>query len=130
VGRQKSLWPDQISFSLAQWISKSFLSFFKFRFLDLRLTREEYVNTMRDLIGVDDATDPGGLLEDPEWNGFERLGSVLTLSPTHIEKYIEAAETGSPAVRRRCLICRPAPWCITEKDLALSKASHQASWFR
>jgi hypothetical protein len=58
-----------------------------------RLTREEYVNTMRDLIGVQyDAQDPGGLLEDPEWNGFERLGSVLTLSPTHVEKYITAAE--------------------------------------
>lgn len=58
-----------------------------------RLTREEYVNSVRDLIGVEyDAADPGGLLEDPEWNGFERLGSVLTLSPTHIEKYIAAAE--------------------------------------
>ena len=58
-----------------------------------RLTREEYVNTMRDLIGVQyDATDPGGLLEDPEWHGFERLGSVLTLSATHVEKYINAAE--------------------------------------
>ena len=58
-----------------------------------RLTREEYVNSVRDLIGVEyDAADPGGLLEDPEWNGFERLGSVLTLSPTHIEKYITAAE--------------------------------------
>lgn len=58
-----------------------------------RLTREEYVNTMRDLIGVHyDAEDPGGLLEDPEWNGFERLGSVLTLSATHVEKYITAAE--------------------------------------
>ncbi|MDA1163316.1 MAG: DUF1592 domain-containing protein [Planctomycetota bacterium] len=58
-----------------------------------RLTREEYVNTMRDLIGVQyDAEDPGGLLEDPEWNGFERLGSVLTLSATHIEKYMQAAE--------------------------------------
>lgn len=58
-----------------------------------RLTREEYVNTVRDLIGVEyDAADPGGLLEDPEWNGFERLGSVLTLSPTHIEKYMTAAE--------------------------------------
>jgi|TARA_B110000495_G_C23029225_1_gene612388 hypothetical protein len=58
-----------------------------------RLTREEYVNAVRDLIGVEyDATDPGGLLEDPEWNGFERIGSVLTLSPTHIEKYIKAAE--------------------------------------
>jgi hypothetical protein len=58
-----------------------------------RLTREEYVNTMRDLIGVQyDAEDPGGLIEDPEWNGFERLGSVLTLSATHVEKYIRAAE--------------------------------------
>ncbi|MBL6705709.1 MAG: DUF1592 domain-containing protein [Planctomycetaceae bacterium] len=58
-----------------------------------RLTRDEYVNSIRDLIGVEyDAADPGGLLEDPEWNGFERLGSVLTLSATHIEKYITAAE--------------------------------------
>lgn len=59
-----------------------------------RLTREEYVNTVQDLIGVHyDAEDPGGLLEDPEWKGFERLGSVLTLSATHVEKYITAAET-------------------------------------
>ena len=58
-----------------------------------RLTREEYVYTMRDLIGVHyDATDPGGLLEDPEWHGFERIGSILTLSPSHVEKYIKAAE--------------------------------------
>lgn len=58
-----------------------------------RLTREEYVNSVRDLLGVEyDAADPGGLLEDPEWNGFERLRSVLTLSATHIEKYMTAAE--------------------------------------
>ncbi|MBI1373595.1 MAG: DUF1592 domain-containing protein [Phycisphaera sp.] len=58
-----------------------------------RLTRDEYVNTVRDLIGVQyDASDPGGLLEDAEWHGFERLGSVLTLSPSHIDKYMTAAE--------------------------------------
>nr|WP_143547852.1 DUF1592 domain-containing protein [Rhodopirellula sp. SM50] len=58
-----------------------------------RLTREEYVYTVRDLIGVEyDASDPGGLFEDPQWHGFERIGSVLTLSPSHIEKYIKAAE--------------------------------------
>lgn len=58
-----------------------------------RLTRDEYVNTVRDLIGVQfDATDPGGFLEDPEWHGFERIGSVLTLSPSNIEKYLAAAE--------------------------------------
>ena len=59
-----------------------------------RLTRDEYVNTVRDLIGVEyDAKDPGALLEDPEWHGFERIGSVLTLSPSNIEKYLTAAET-------------------------------------
>ena len=59
-----------------------------------RLTRDEYVNTVRDLIGVHyDARDPGALLDDPEWHGFERIGSVLTLSPSNIEKYLAAAET-------------------------------------
>jgi len=59
-----------------------------------RLTRDEYVNTVRDLLGVQfDATDPGAFLEDPEWHGFERIGSVLTLSPSNVEKYLAAAET-------------------------------------
>ena len=59
-----------------------------------RLTRDEYVNTVRDLIGVEyDAKDPGALLDDPEWHGFESIGSVLTLSPSNIEKYLTAAET-------------------------------------
>ncbi|MEZ6140561.1 MAG: DUF1592 domain-containing protein [Zavarzinella sp.] len=59
-----------------------------------RLSRDEYVNTVRDLLGVQfDATDPGGFLDDPEWHGFERIGSVLTLSPANIEKYLAAAET-------------------------------------
>ena len=58
-----------------------------------RLTREEYVNTVRDLIGVQfDAADPGGLLEDEDWHGFERIGSVLNLSPSTVEKYFNAAE--------------------------------------
>jgi mono/diheme cytochrome c family protein len=59
-----------------------------------RLTRDEYVNTIRDLLGVHfDAADPAGFPEDPEWRGFERLGAVLTLSPSTIEKYLAAAET-------------------------------------
>lgn len=59
-----------------------------------RLSRDEYVNTIYDLLGVHfDASDPGGFSEDPEWHGFERIGSVLSLSPSHIEKYLEAAET-------------------------------------
>lgn len=58
-----------------------------------RLTRDEYVNTVRDLLGVEfNASDPGAFLEDPEWHGFERIGSVLTLSPANVEKYLAAAE--------------------------------------
>ena len=58
-----------------------------------RLSREEYANTVYDLLGVHyDATDPTGLPEDPNWQGFERIGSVLSLSPAHVEKYFAAAE--------------------------------------
>ena len=59
-----------------------------------RLTREEYANTVRDLLGVTvDVTDPTGLPEDPDWHGFQRIGAVLTLSPTHVEKYLALAES-------------------------------------
>ena len=59
-----------------------------------KLTRDEYARTIRDLLGVNyDARDPGGLPEDPDWQGFERIGSVLTISAAHVEKYLAAAET-------------------------------------
>jgi len=59
-----------------------------------KLSREEYTNTIRDLLGVTyDSTDPTGLPEDPDWTGFERIGSVLTISAAHVEKYMAAAET-------------------------------------
>lgn len=59
-----------------------------------KLSREEYANTIRDLLGVTfDVADPTGLPEDPDWQGFQRIGSVLTLSPAHVEKYLAAAET-------------------------------------
>jgi mono/diheme cytochrome c family protein len=59
-----------------------------------KLSREEYANTIKDLLGVTyDVTDPTGLPEDPDWHGFQRIGSVLTLSPAHVEKYLAAAET-------------------------------------
>lgn len=58
-----------------------------------KLTREEYAHTIYDLLGVHfDATDPSALPEDPNWHGFERIGSVLSLSPAHVEKYFAAAE--------------------------------------
>jgi len=58
-----------------------------------RLSREEYANTIQDLLGVHyDPLVPGALNEDPRWHGFERIGSQLTLSPSHVERYLKAAE--------------------------------------
>ena len=58
-----------------------------------KLTREEYAHTVYDMLGIHyDAADPSALTEDPSWNGFERIGSVLSFSPAHIEKHFAAAE--------------------------------------
>ncbi|WP_237228286.1 DUF1592 domain-containing protein [Rubinisphaera sp. JC750] len=59
-----------------------------------RLSRPEYQNTVYDLLGVRyDPTKPGELNADPRWHGFERVGSLLSLSPSHVERYYKAAET-------------------------------------
>jgi mono/diheme cytochrome c family protein len=71
-----------------------------------RLSRDEYANTIRDLLGVTfDAADPTGLPDDPDWHGFQRIGSVLTLSPAHVEKYLVAAE----AILNEALPIGPQP---------------------
>lgn len=58
-----------------------------------RLSRKEYENTVYDLLGVRyDPTKPGELNADPLWHGFERIGSQLSLSPSHVERYYRAAE--------------------------------------
>lgn len=58
-----------------------------------KLTRREYANTVRDLLGVTyDVADPTGLAEDSTWQGFERVGAVQSVSPAHLEKYYAAAE--------------------------------------
>ncbi|MFM7605472.1 MAG: DUF1592 domain-containing protein, partial [Prosthecobacter sp.] len=58
-----------------------------------RLSRTEYQNTVYDLLGVRyDPTKPGELNEDTRWHGFERIGSELSLSPSHVDRYYRAAE--------------------------------------
>lgn len=57
-----------------------------------RLSRDEYSHAIEDLLGVKyDTRAPGAFSEDPAWHGFERLGSELSLSPSHVEKYLKAA---------------------------------------
>ncbi len=59
-----------------------------------RLSRDEYAATVEDLLGVHfDVNVPGAFNDDPRWHGFERIGSMLSLSPSHVDKYFKAAET-------------------------------------
>lgn len=59
-----------------------------------RLSRQEYANTVLDLLGVHFDPDKSGVfVEDPLWHGFENTGFMLRLSPAHVEKFVTAAET-------------------------------------
>lgn len=56
-----------------------------------RLNREEYNNTVRDLLGVN--VRPGDEFpSDDVGYGFDNIGDVLTISPLLMEKYLKAAE--------------------------------------
>jgi hypothetical protein len=58
-----------------------------------RISRKEYQNTVYDLLGVRyDPTKPGELNEDTLWQGYDRIGSQLSLSPTHVDRYYRAAD--------------------------------------
>jgi hypothetical protein len=58
-----------------------------------RLSRNEYQNTVYDLLGVYyDVNKPGVFNQDPLWHGYDHIGSMLSLSPSHVEHYFKAAE--------------------------------------
>ncbi len=55
-----------------------------------RLNRQEYNNTIRDLVGI--PFDAGeDFPADPSAFGFDNVGSALSVSPLHMEKYVRAA---------------------------------------
>ncbi len=80
-----------------------------------RLNRNEYRNTIRDLIGVDfDPTED--FPSDDIGHGFDNIGDVLSLSPVLMERYLAAAENvmylalegpldTRPASQRKLLAC-------------------------
>ncbi|MEE2948412.1 MAG: DUF1592 domain-containing protein [Verrucomicrobiota bacterium] len=58
-----------------------------------RLSRQEYAHTIYDLLGVVyDVEAPGAFNDDPRLHGFDRIGALLSVAPSHIERYLEAAE--------------------------------------
>jgi len=57
-----------------------------------RLNVVEYQNTVRDLLHVE--SDLSSLLPpDDSGHGFDTVGGTLSISPSHIQKYLNAAET-------------------------------------
>ena len=56
-----------------------------------RLNRNEYSNTIRDLLAVDFRAEKDFPSDDSGY-GFDNIGDVLTISPILMEKYVVAAE--------------------------------------
>ncbi len=98
-----------------------------------RLSRDEYGNTVKDLLGVYlDVNQPGAFNEDPRWHGFDRIGSMLSLSPSHVDRYFKAAETALelafPAQLPKSLKVRKDPSQGREKWLAEHKITGNIRW--
>ena len=56
-----------------------------------RLNRQEYDNTIRDLLGLELHL-ADDFPQDDIGFGYDNIGSALSVSPSHIEKYLDAAE--------------------------------------
>ena len=56
-----------------------------------RLNRNEYTNTVRDLLGINFWADKHFPADDSSY-GFDNIAEALTVSPVLIEKYLKAAE--------------------------------------
>ncbi len=68
-----------------------------------RLNRNEYHNTVRDLLLVD-FNPTENFPADDIGHGFDNIGDVLTLSPLLMERYLDAAET----IAQRVMVEKPA----------------------
>jgi hypothetical protein len=77
-----------------------------------RLNRNEYNNTIRDLVGVNFQPAEDFPADDVGY-GFDNMGDVLSLSTLLMEKYLAAAEKivaaamADPIARKRVFICQP-----------------------
>ena len=56
-----------------------------------RLNRSEYQNAIRDLLGLDIDVEPLLPVDDADKNGFDNVASMLSMSPTLLDRYMSAA---------------------------------------
>jgi mono/diheme cytochrome c family protein len=85
-----------------------------------RLNRNEYNNTIRDLVGVDFKPAADFPADDVGY-GFDNIGDVLTMSPLLVEKYLNAAE----AILDKAIVVVDPPK-VTKERLAGLRASKSA----
>jgi hypothetical protein len=87
-----------------------------------RLNRLEYENTVRDLLGI--TTPLQDLLpEDDLADGFDTAAAALSISPVHIQRYIEAAETALQAA-----LVRGARPEVVKRTLSFSNEKEQKGY--
>jgi hypothetical protein len=100
-----------------------------------RLNRNEYSNTIRDLLAVDFRAERD-FPSDDSGHGFDNIGDVLTISPILMEKYLRAAERiAARAIGGDPLPKKPveAEYHSKEKtirriDRSTIEASHRVDW--
>lgn len=87
-----------------------------------RLNRLEYENTVRDLLGI--TTPLQDLLpEDDLADGFNTASAALSISPVHIQRYMEAAETALQAA-----LVRGARPEVLKRTLSFSDEKEQKGY--
>ncbi len=85
-----------------------------------RLTRAEYRNTARSLIGVDVADLVGGFPPEEEVNGFDNQSKSLQVSALHVEQFLEASERLADIVVNRFETLSPCVPINDEADRCIS----------
>jgi hypothetical protein len=99
-----------------------------------RLNRNEYANTIRDLLAVEFRADKDFPTDD-SGHGFDTIGDVLTVSPVLMEKYLAAAER----IAARAIGADPLPKpleaeyhakyrTIRRIDPSTIEATHRIEW--
>ena len=93
-----------------------------------RLNRNEYNNTVRDLLGADfNAAED--FPPDEIGHGFDNIGDVLTVSPLLTERYLDAADT----ISRRVVLTeipKPSQRALSGRYLQPNNAKTPESRFR
>ena len=127
---EESLSFDELQF-LTGWITKKIDSVIEAkkrtegRVVLRRLNRNEYQNTMRDLLGIEmdyvKNFPPEGLSED----GFRNDGSALLMSDLQLEYYLEAARKGLA----KAIVTGPKPKTFEQKFEKTVKDKNRGSNF-